>query len=1001
MIKANKIFKFTFLLYLFLFSLTFLSFGQQIQDEPRDGKLLRGELWQKYEVSEEADFYVAENGNDRWSGTLATPNAAATDGPFATIKRAQEAVRVLKSEVYKPKDEPVETRWIGSPHLFGKGKDILVLIRHGYYSLDEPLIFSAEDGGERIETNLPTGAFEYHKLKDQYVTYAAYPGEKPIISGGKIVKSWKKNRKHWVADVNGFDVTMIVANGKKQMLARTPNEGYFIPPKISESTDELYFNPGELMSWKNMDNNRVFMLLRWHHGINSFSEIDEKNGVAKLVEPQDGIVIVPPRYYVENVKELMDVPGEWYYDQKDHELSFIPPTGTEDVNAMVISAPQLQELLIVKGERGKPVRNLRFYGLTFDGVLAGKSAVSLSHAFGNEFINNELRAAAGTGILLTEGCYQTKIINNKIHGVDNMAIHLKGPTDPASGKDILRETLISYNHISNCGGTNIQAAYSIFTTISHNYITKTRGRYAISVGGWSNLEEMIDGAYTVEYNHLDDVQKDADDSGAIKTAGTTFNSVVQKNLVHGVNAGFFNDNVGFWFDNMSLGWVAKDNIFYNLEQGEMKLCAANLVDNLYENNYVIDAPAIAPETFISGVPKFKFSDLQIHAAEINNDEHVASGSNINISAKVFNEGSTGIAQVQLYLDGKVFEIRDVPVIHGNSVQISFNLRLYDEGSHQLAIGSTDYKEIIIKGSKPAVVFEKLKLSDYQVLKGEKVLVRVIATNLKNSKQDVQANLFIDNRLKKSIPSRQTGMKYELSPGESMPIEFLVSPEIGVHQIRIGNSNVAELTVQDFTLIDFAKSDLSEYCSAKAKPYEINADKVQNTYRIKAGGSDFYHAEDSYASVFLKKIKGDFVATVKIKQFGDRTHEWFRAGLFARNDISQSFDTKPGSKGSFLMFGTPGRAGVNYDEFANGCMHKANSQNLPENVAFPYWLKLERHGNYFVGYISLDGENWINEKRSANIPGLAEDIDLGLAAGSPDQIPYWVDFEDWTVKVAKQ
>jgi regulation of enolase protein 1 (concanavalin A-like superfamily) len=102
-----------------------------------------------------------------------------------------------------------------------------------------------------------------------------------------------------------------------------------------------------------------------------------------------------------------------------------------------------------------------------------------------------------------------------------------------------------------------------------------------------------------------------------------------------------------------------------------------------------------------------------------------------------------------------------------------------------------------------------------------------------------------------------------------------------------------------------------------------------------------------------------------------------------------------------MFGTPGRAGVNYDEFANGCMHKASSQNLPEDVKFPYWLKLERHGDYFVGSISLDGENWINEKRSEDIPGLEKEIDLGLAAGSPDQIPYWVDFEDWTVKVAKQ
>jgi len=43
-----------------------------------------------------ADFYIAPGGNDRWSGTLAEPNAAATDGPFASIARAQAAVRALR-----------------------------------------------------------------------------------------------------------------------------------------------------------------------------------------------------------------------------------------------------------------------------------------------------------------------------------------------------------------------------------------------------------------------------------------------------------------------------------------------------------------------------------------------------------------------------------------------------------------------------------------------------------------------------------------------------------------------------------------------------------------------------------------------------------------------------------------------------------------------------------------------------------------------------------------
>ncbi|WP_207456429.1 carbohydrate-binding domain-containing protein [Azospirillum sp. SYSU D00513] len=38
-------------------------------------------------------YYVAENGNDSWSGKLAAPNADGTDGPFSSLEKAQSAMR--------------------------------------------------------------------------------------------------------------------------------------------------------------------------------------------------------------------------------------------------------------------------------------------------------------------------------------------------------------------------------------------------------------------------------------------------------------------------------------------------------------------------------------------------------------------------------------------------------------------------------------------------------------------------------------------------------------------------------------------------------------------------------------------------------------------------------------------------------------------------------------------------------------------------------------------
>jgi len=115
-------------------------------------------------------------------------------------------------------------------------------------------------------------------------------------------------------------------------------------------------------------------------------------------------------------------------------------------------------------------------------------------------------------------------------------------------------------------------------------------------------------------------------------------------------------------------------------------------------------------------------------------------------------------------------------------------------------------------------------------------------------------------------------------------------------------------------------------------------------------------------------------------------------------MTKSFDTGEGSLGSVLMFVSPGRAGMNWDEFADGCMHKANSQNHPTYEPTPMWIKLVRHGNSFSGYVSYDGKNWTVSRHTEDIPGINEAIHLGIAAGGSDDLVYTVKFEDFTLDV---
>src|SRR5512140_1359546 len=73
-------------------------------------------------------LYVAPSGKDGWSGRLEAPNAAGTDGPFASLPRAVKAAR--------------EARRAGR-------KDVLVLVRGGTYRLLDTLVFSPEDAGAK------------------------------------------------------------------------------------------------------------------------------------------------------------------------------------------------------------------------------------------------------------------------------------------------------------------------------------------------------------------------------------------------------------------------------------------------------------------------------------------------------------------------------------------------------------------------------------------------------------------------------------------------------------------------------------------------------------------------------------------------------------------------------------------------------------------------------------------------------------------------------------
>jgi hypothetical protein len=76
----------------------------------------------------------------------------------------------------------------------------------------------------------------------------------------------------------------------------------------------------------------------------------------------------PSPFYLTNAKELLDEPGEWYHDIREHKLYYMPREDErlkmkdETFTAIV---PVLETLVEVTGSAERPVRDIHFKGITF------------------------------------------------------------------------------------------------------------------------------------------------------------------------------------------------------------------------------------------------------------------------------------------------------------------------------------------------------------------------------------------------------------------------------------------------------------------------------------------------------------------------------------------------------------------------------------------------------------------------------------------------------------
>jgi len=312
-----------------------------------------------------ADFYVATDGKDTWSGTLAAPNSNNTDGPFATMGRAQTAVQGILQ------------------NLKGRTKPIQVLVRAGMYYLAQPLNFTAADSGTATVG----------------VNWASYPNETPVISGGMPITKWTHGSgNQWTATLPTSTqyFEQLYYNGQRRLRPRLggslgtyyriaatvylsngsdPNCSVSISGKGYECFDRFYYTASDPISanWQNLNSPypqgdiEVYDFEKWSVPELRVKSIDTRNHIIYFTGPTLQMdffhgFIAGHRYLVENVKDELTQPGQWFLDRSKSPwtLTYLSNSNENPPTDSII-VPQATQLLVAQN-----LQYVTFQGITFE-----------------------------------------------------------------------------------------------------------------------------------------------------------------------------------------------------------------------------------------------------------------------------------------------------------------------------------------------------------------------------------------------------------------------------------------------------------------------------------------------------------------------------------------------------------------------------------------------------------------------------------------------------------